>query len=83
MKQLLPFYFLLVASIFSIHGQSKRQHLKRFLVKNDTVQIDSVSISPFNFKVLDTVNNPIDTSLYHIDFSKSLLVFKTKKTLAF
>ncbi|MDV7186241.1 hypothetical protein R3X25_03020 [Lutibacter sp. TH_r2] len=47
-------------------------------MKNDSVLIDSVSISPFNFKVLDSVNSVIDTSTYKINFSKSLLVFKTK-----
>lgn len=56
--------------------QSKNLNLKTFLVKNDSVQIDSVSISSFNFKITNEQNIEIDTSKYLIDFSKSLLIFK-------
>tara|TARA_R110001583_G_scaffold27778_1_gene98975 strand:+ start:3367 stop:6759 length:3393 start_codon:yes stop_codon:yes gene_type:complete len=56
--------------------QSKNVHLKSFSVKNDTILIDTISISPFNFKVFTNSNSEIDTSKYNIDFSKSLLIFK-------
>lgn len=56
--------------------QSKNLHLKSFLIKNDSVQIDTVSISHVDFKVFSENNVEIDTSKYTIDFSSSLLVFK-------
>ncbi|SDX98876.1 hypothetical protein SAMN05444411_11362 [Lutibacter oricola] len=79
MKQFFILITFLVSVTFSVQSQSKRQHLKRFKVQNDSIFIDSVSITPFNFKVLDTTNVEIDTSAYNIDFPKALLVFKTKK----
>ncbi|NOR27941.1 MAG: hypothetical protein GQ540_05385 [Lutibacter sp.] len=70
--------FLVLLISVSIHAQiqSKNVHLKTFLVKNDTLKIGTVSISPFNFKVFSNSNVEIDTSKYSIDFSKSLLIFK-------
>ena len=74
MKKGLLLLALLISVTINAQIQSKNVHLKSFLVKNDTVKIDSVSISPFNFKVFTTSNSEIDTSKYSIDFSKSLLI---------
>ena len=67
--------------------QSKNFHIKSFLVQNDSVRIDTVSISPSNFKVFSEDAIEIDSSKYQIDFSKSLLVFKnntfTKVTIEY
>ncbi len=72
--------FLILILFISVQIQaqihSKNVHLKTFLVQNDSVQIDTVSISPANFKIFSINNIEIDTSNYRIDFSKSLLVFK-------
>ena len=72
------FVFILFMS-FQIQAQiqSKNLNLKTFLVKNDSVQIDTVSISSSDFKVFNNSNIEIDTSKYSIDFSTSLLIFKT------
>jgi len=73
-------YLLLLALLISVNSiaqiQSKNVHIKSFSVKNDTILIDTISISPFNFKVFTNSNSEIDTSKYNIDFSKSLLIFK-------
>ncbi len=49
---------------------------QKFEVKNDTLQISAVSISPYHFKVLSNLQKEIDTSFYTVDFSTATLVFK-------
>jgi hypothetical protein len=71
---------LIVFISFQIQAQiqSKNLHLKTFMVKNDSVQIDTVSISSANFKVFNLTGTEIDTSKYNINFSSSLLIFKSE-----
>ncbi len=72
--------FLLIIIFFGVQiyaqVESKKLNLKTFTVKNDSIQIDSVSINSADFKVFDKNNIEIDSSKYSIDFSKSLLIFK-------
>jgi len=78
---------LLLALLISVNSiaqiQSKNVHLKSFSVKNDTILIDTISITPFNFKVFTSSNLEIDTSKYTINFSKSLLIFKKRNLSKF
>lgn len=46
----------------------------------DSILLDSVSINPLNFSVLDTKGVVIDSALYRIDYAKSLLSLKVKKS---
>lgn len=74
------FLLLLINSIIvNAQFQSKNLHKKSFLVKNDSIKIDLVSINPFNFNVFSDSITKIDTSKYTIDFSKALLIFKSNK----
>ncbi len=50
---------------------------KKTVVSQDTIRIDSVSINPTFFKILDVNNQVIDTSFYKINFQKSTLVFNS------
>ena len=72
------FFLVLFISAISLNAQISGEKLlvKSFKIKNDTLQIDSVSISNFNFKVFknDTLINP---SNYQIDFSKAQLIFNS------
>ncbi len=77
MKKGLLLLFLLVGVISNAQIQSKNFHKKYFVVKNDTLKIDSVSITPFNFKIFSKDDILIDSSKYTIDFSKALLVFNS------
>jgi hypothetical protein len=63
------------------HGQidSKNFRTKKITVEKDSIIIDSVSINPFHFKILDSTKSIIDSTNYSIDFSKSLLVIDSKK----
>lgn len=76
MKKVLLLFSLLISVSINAQIQSKNVHLKSFLIKNDSVKIDTVSISSFNFKVFSNLNTEIDSSKYTVDFSKSLLIFK-------
>lgn len=49
---------------------------KLIQVKNDTIKIDSISISSYKFKLLDHQKKEIDTTKYDVDFAKSILIIK-------
>jgi len=83
MKKGFLLLFLLVNVISYAQIQSKNLHKKSLSVKNDTVIIDSVSITPFNFKVFSKNNILVNSSKYTIDFSKALLVFNSKNDTKF
>ena len=72
-------FFLLV--MFGLSGMYAQEitspyHSKKIIVDRDSITIDSVSINTSFFKVLNSNQEPIDTSLYKIDYTKSILVFK-------
>ncbi|HKJ06122.1 MAG TPA: hypothetical protein VJ970_01510 [Flavobacteriaceae bacterium] len=75
-KQIL---ILLILSGFGLQAQElvNRLTTKKYVVKNDTVLIDSVSITNKNFKVFDKNINKIDTTEYNVNFEKAILIFKT------
>lgn len=83
MKKGLLLLFLLGSVIANAQIQSKNIHKKLFLVKNDSVKIDSVSISSHNFKIFSKDSIQIDTSKYTIDYAKSLLTFNVKNESKF
>lgn len=74
MKKHFLFFFLFI-SLFT-HAQlvSKNFRSKIIIPKNDTIQIDSVSINPFNFKILDINQQEIDSSNYKVNYMKSILI---------
>ncbi|MGB0896583.1 MAG: hypothetical protein ACPGU9_02620 [Flavobacteriaceae bacterium] len=49
---------------------------------SDSIRIDSVSITPFQFKVLNNNLKPIDSIHYTVDFGNSILRFKNKKDIS-
>jgi hypothetical protein len=83
MKKGLHVFMLFISVQIQAQIQSNNLHLKDFLVKNDSVKIDTVSIRSANFKVFDSANIEIDTSKYYIDFSTSLLTFKKENNEKF
>ena len=50
---------------------------KKTIVSRDTIFIDSVSINPTFFKILDRNSQVIDTSFYKVNFQKSTLIFNS------
>ena len=79
MKQCL-IILICLSGIFS-HAQSTSNNFrsKTLEIKSDTLKIDSVSISPYNFKVFDSIKKQIDTVNYTIDFAKAKLIIDHKR----
>ncbi len=66
---------------FSVYGQKDtvRFKSKTMLVVSDTIQIDSISISPYNFKVFSDLKQEIDTTEYVVNFAKAELILDPTK----
>ncbi|ARV09980.1 hypothetical protein BTO05_10150 [Winogradskyella sp. PC-19] len=75
MRILITFIIILLSFTAVSQEKSSNYKLKKFAVK-DSILIDSVSINPSLFKVKKKSGELIDSSLYTIDFSKSILKFK-------
>ncbi|MGB5463987.1 MAG: hypothetical protein WBM92_11520, partial [Aureibaculum sp.] len=73
MKKIICIFLVLIG--FSSHAQkvTDNSRIKQVKVVTDTIRIDSISISPYNFKVYDHLHQSIDTSKYKVDFAKALL----------
>ncbi|WP_026978543.1 hypothetical protein [Flavobacterium tegetincola] len=73
------FICLLVIWISGLQAQEipSLYKTKKMLVSRDTIFIDSVSINPTFFKILDQNNHVIDSSFYKVNFQKSILVFNS------
>ena len=73
MKKIICIFLVLIG--FSSHAQkvTDNSRIKNVQVVSDTIRIDSISISPYNFKVYDHLHQLIDTSKYKVDFAKALL----------
>jgi len=75
MKYILVIFCILFG--LTSYGQKMPSNVKTkiFTVVSDTIQIDTVSINSYYFKVYDHKDKVINFNLYKIDFSKSELIF--------
>ena len=73
MKLFLILFFGLFLSV-SFAQDFPSNFQSRKVAINDTIQIDSVSINPIRFQIINTKGIVIDTSKYQVDFGKSLLI---------
>jgi hypothetical protein len=69
---------LVILGMLCLSAASAQQSLTRTFKVSDSIQIDTTSISPFDFKVLDLNNQPIDSSWYSVSFRKAILYPKPK-----
>jgi hypothetical protein len=74
-RGLLWLLFFSISGVFAQEIKTPYQ-LKKIIVSQDTIQIDSVSINESFFKLLDPKGEPIDTSFYKMNFQKARLIFK-------
>jgi len=77
-------YFVFITSLFLscfIYGQQNNQLQKIETIKlvKDSIFLEKVSISPYNFKILDIHKVLIPRSEYTINFSKAQLIINSKK----
>jgi hypothetical protein len=70
--------FCLLLSCCGLQAQQIETPYKtrKIIATRDTIRIDSVSVNSSFFKLLNANAEPIDSTLYHIDFQKGTLVFK-------
>ncbi len=68
---------LVIFGILCLSAASAQQSVIKTFRVTDSIQIDTTSISPFDFKVLDLQNQPVDSSWYEVSFRKALLYPKT------
>lgn len=79
MKKVICIFFLLLGFSSVAQITTKNFRTKALEVVGDTVKVDSVSISPNNFKVFTKDKILISNANYQIDFSKALLVIDHKR----
>ncbi|WP_430466942.1 hypothetical protein [Winogradskyella ouciana] len=69
-------FLLLLSSFLGVAQENAGNYKKKRLVVKDTIKIDSVSINPSKFIVKTKEGKILDSTLYTVDYSKSILRFK-------
>lgn len=78
MRNYILFFFLFSGLIAHAQILSKNFRTKIIHPTSDTISMDSLSIYPYHFKILDTHQQEIDTSFYAVDYVKAQLLLKKK-----
>ena len=75
-------YTITLLCIFCISTELFAQELrtKKVAVK-DTIVLDSVSINPVQFKVMTKTGVVLDSTYYEVDYARSILSLKAKRTI--
>ena len=73
--RILTFILLFCVVTVGVAQQTVGSMKTKTLVVRDSVFIDSVSINPNRFQLLDTTGKPIDTAFYNVDFSLAKITF--------
>ena len=73
--RILTFILLFCIVTVGVAQQTVGSMKTKTLVVRDSVFIDSVSINPNRFQLLDTTGKPIDTAFYNVDFSLAKITF--------
>ena len=77
MKFNLLFFLVLFVSVGYAQDLTSNYQSRKVAVK-DTIIIDSISINPIRFQVINKFGKIIDSTNYQVDFSKSTLVLSKK-----
>ncbi|TYP99958.1 hypothetical protein C7447_101566 [Tenacibaculum adriaticum] len=73
---ILSFFFAITVSA---QKKSKDFRSKKYVVVNDTIKIDTLSINPQKFKVFTSDKKLVNPQEYSIDFSKAQLIINKNK----
>ncbi len=79
MKKVLLICVFLLGAFSYAQSDSNNFRSKKITLAKDSIQIDSVSINPFIFRVFDDTKTLIDTTEYSVDFAKALLIINKEK----
>ncbi|QTY26119.1 hypothetical protein [Flavobacterium sp. CS20] len=66
-------YLVVLSLWFSASLVAQNQPITKVLQVSDSIQIDTTSISPFDFKAVSLDNKTIDSSWYDVSFRKAML----------
>ena len=77
-KQFLFWIILVGFSVLRAQETPSNLIVKKIVPVRDTLTIDSLSIHPNRFTVLDKKGIPIDSTFYSVNFQKGFLVFNAK-----
>ena len=69
------FFLFFTSSLFAQEIETPYKN-KKIIFSKDTIALETVSINPSFFKLLDSNGNAVDTSFYHIQFQTGKLIFK-------
>lgn len=72
-------FFLCIGALTFAQNTATDFRSTKVLVVSDTIQIDSVSINPLKFKVLDRQLRLIPYTEYQVNYSEAFLVIDSKK----
>jgi hypothetical protein len=72
-------FFLFLGALTTAQNTSKDFRSKKILVTKDTIQIDSVSINPLQFKVRNAQQRIIPYTEYQVNYSEAYLIIDAKK----
>tara|TARA_R110002073_G_scaffold4213_1_gene27928 strand:+ start:65503 stop:68895 length:3393 start_codon:yes stop_codon:yes gene_type:complete len=79
MKRCTILIFILLGMASQAQTTAKNTRIKILEVRSDTLKIDSVSISPFHFKLYDSLKTRIDSTKYQINFAKAQLILDKER----
>ncbi len=80
--RILIIFLTLTSCFFSNAQEINNNRVEKKSQVKDSIVVDSVSITPFNFKIFDKNFKVIDTSKYTVDFGKSILKFNDKSKIS-
>jgi len=76
------FLFFTFISFLGYTQETNNNRIQKKVQVKDTIYVDSVSITPFQFKLFDKGLKPIDSTQYTIDYGKSILLLKNSDNIA-
>jgi hypothetical protein len=79
MKRYLVLLFLLSGFLAMAQSRPKGAKVKDLIIRNDTIQIDSLSINPGYLEVYDQSGVVIERASYQVDYAKAKLWFIHKE----
>ncbi len=65
--------------LINAQNNSEDFRSEKIRVVKDTVQIDSVSINPLKFRLLDAKQKPVHFSEYQVNYTEAFLIIDSKK----
>ncbi|QMU64325.1 MAG: hypothetical protein GKR88_08525 [Flavobacteriaceae bacterium] len=71
--------FLFMGVLINAQNNSEDFRSEKIRVVKDTVQIDSVSINPLKFRLLDAKQKPVHFSEYQVNYTEAFLIIDSKK----